>query len=188
MKNIKKGLPLLCLFLCILFCGCSVNTEPIPEKENETTANTSETETVSLSELQEENKSLKEKIEKYNMIYQESLEESIETYCKYYLSYTGTAVKNIEKLEPFVTDMYYSELCSKTGHAQNTNNYEQSTAIDTIYYSENSSPSEFIEVMVTCYQSIIYDNTAKTQSAAYIFNMKYIEGKWLINSVEKPEI
>ncbi|MGN1468194.1 MAG: hypothetical protein ACI4W1_07790 [Ruminococcus sp.] len=169
------------LISCIL-CSCNINNSS--ELEN----TVAEPTTVDISELQNENEQLKNNTAELLKIYDNSLQKSIIEFTDIYLSYEGSALNNIDKVKPYVTEDYYSELVSKSGHAKNTNvSYRQSTAIDSIYYSDYSVPSNHCDIAALCYQTTVYNNTSETKTVLYIFNMTYNENSWLIAGVERPE-
>lgn len=186
--NMKIRLISFTFFTLLIFSFCSCTSQNNTNDPTASSVVTDEAVTIDVSALQKENDALKKELSSFSQIYEDSLKNSINAYCEHYLSYSGTALNNIDKLKPYLTDNYYNELITKTGHAQNTNtDYQQSTAIDAIYYSDNSSPRDIVEVLALCYQSVINNSTVETLNSTYIFNMQYTAGKWLINSVEKPE-
>ncbi|MCH5300764.1 MAG: hypothetical protein J1E56_05530 [Ruminococcus sp.] len=181
---------LLILFAIImLLCSCSAgeNTDSTPDTVS-TEQLQSTTATADLSSVQNENNKLKESINEMQRIYEDSLYENIKTYTSNYLSYTGSALNNIEKIKSCVTDDYYKKLSSNAGHARNTNtDYQQSTFVSALFYGDNSIPSNNIKVLALCYQSVINKNISETHTIIYMFDMKYMNNQWLIAGVEKPE-
>lgn len=140
--------------------------------------------TVSIDNLQSELSKLKDEYNKITKIYDDSLKKSINIYCENYLSFTGSATDNIEKIKDVVSEDYYEELLSQTGHKKSDEKYEQSTGLDKLYYDNNSSPSDSIEVIALCKQTIIYDDNVTTDDVTYVFDMLYKNDKWIINGTE----
>lgn len=138
---------------------------------------------VNIDSLQSELSEVKDKYSNITRIYDKSLKESINTYCEEYLSFTGSATDNAKKIKDVVSDEYYEELMSQTGHKISDKDYEQSTGLNKLYYDNNSSPSDSIEVIALCKQTIIYDDKVTTSDVTYIFNMLYKVGKWVINGI-----
>lgn len=160
------------LLLCLL-CGC--NTISSDNEETETTQAT----TLVMGAEEDLTSLLK--------IYEESLENNITTYCEEYLTYTGSPKENYEAIQDIITTEYQTKLKSTEGYSPAKNDYEQSTAINKIYYGDFSSPSDTIDVIAQCYQTVIFDNKATTGNVFYVFNMVYNqEHGWLIDSVELP--
>ena len=146
---------------------------------NNTTANTAP----NIEGLQDELSELKDKYNESIKIYEDNLEYAINTYCKNYLSYIGSATDNIEKIKDIVTDDYYSELQSQIGHKKSEDDYEQFTGIEKLYYSNYSSPSESTDILVQCKQTVIFDDEVDTYDVYYVFGMTYEKGIWKVNSV-----
>lgn len=149
-------------------------------------ADTVQSATVDIDKIIEENNSLKEELEAANRIYDNSLKNAVNTYCEKYLSYSGSATYNIDKVKNIVTESYYSELLSQLGHAKSDKDkdYEQSTGLDELYYAENSMPSDSIKVFAICKQTVIFDGEVKITDVIYTFYMNYENGIWKINSVD----
>ncbi len=139
---------------------------------------------VNINDLQSELSELKDEYNNIIRIYDDSLEKSINTYCEEYLSFSGSASDNIEKIKYIVTNKYYNELISQTGHNKSNKKYEQSTGLDKLYYDKNLSPSDNIEIIALCKQTVIYNNNVTTNNVIYIFDMVYENDKWIINSTE----
>ena len=72
---------------------------------------------------------------------------------------------------------------SQTGHKKSDEDYEQATGLDKLYYGNNSSPSDNIEVIALCKQTVIYDDKVTTSDVTYIFDMLYKSGNWVINGI-----
>lgn len=181
--NMKKS-------LCILFAAalafslftmsaCGKQNKEVPKPIIADTGATAD-----IVSLQSELSESKDKYSDITKIYDKSLEESINTYCEKYLSFSGSATDNIEKIKDVVSNDYYNELLSQTGHEQSDEDYEQSTGLDKLYYDNNSSPSDSIDVIALCKQTVIYDDDVTTDNVNYIFNMLYKNDKWVINGTE----
>lgn len=138
---------------------------------------------VNIDSIQSELSELKDKYSNITKIYDKSLKDSINTYCEKYLSFTGSATDNAKKIKDVVSDEYYEELMSQTGHKKSDEDYEQSTGLDKLYYGNNSSPSDNIEVIALCKQTVIYDDKVTTSDVTYIFDMLYKSGNWVINGI-----
>lgn len=172
-------------FLCSLLAVLAITMSACSNKADNTQISepTVVATTVSTEKLQSELNELNEKYENIIKIYDQSLKDSINTYCEEYLSYSGSATDNVEKIKDIVTENYYSELQSQTGHQKSDDDYEQSTGVENLYYSDCSSPSDTTDVMAHCKQTIIFDDEVKTLEAYYIFEMIFENGIWKINSV-----
>lgn len=138
---------------------------------------------VNIDSIQSELSELKDKYSNITKLYDKSLKDSINTYCEKYLSFTGSATDNIEKIKDIVSEEYYEDLMSQTGHKKSDEDYEQSTGLNKLYYGNNSSPSDNIEVIALCKQTIIYDDKVTTSDVTYIFDMLYKSDKWVINGI-----
>lgn len=138
---------------------------------------------VNIDSIQSELSEFKDKYSNITRIYDKSLKESINTYCEEYLSFTGSATEKIKKIKDVVSEEYYEELISQTGHKKFDYDYEQSTGLDKLYYDNNSSPSDRIEVIALCKQTVIYDDEVTTGNVTYIFDMLYKSDKWVINGI-----
>ena len=161
--------------------GCDNNvtvTQPIAASSD--TVQT----TVDIDNIIEENNLLKQELADASKIYDDTLESAVNTYCEKYLSYSGSATDNIYKVENIITESYYNELLSQTGHQKSDDDYEQSTGLDKLYYSENSLPSDNIEVIAICKQTVIYKDEIKNNNVFYTFNLVYDVDKWKINGVD----
>lgn len=139
---------------------------------------------VNIDDLQSELSELKNEYNNIIRIYDDSLEKSINIYCEEYLSFSGSASDNIEKIKDIVTNKYYNELISQTGHKKCDKKYEQSTGLDKLYYDKNLTPSDNIEIVALCKQTVIFNNNVTTNNVIYIFGMVYENDKWIINSTE----
>lgn len=181
-NNMKKSIYLLLTAILIIstltMTACGKNTNEI-STPLVATIDTS----VNIDSIQSELSELKDKYSNITRIYDKSLKESINTYCEEYLSFTGSATDNIAKIKDVVSDEYYQELMSQTGHKKSDDDYEQSTGLDKLYYDNNSSPSDSIEVIALCKQTVIYDDEVTTDNVTYIFDMLYKSGKWVINGI-----
>lgn len=172
----KLLLLILCLILLTLaLCGCS----------NANSNNSSETSAISddTTEPSQGNDPLNEVLK----IYEESMENNIRTYCQEYLTYAGSPIENLETIANIITDEHYERIKSTENYQSKDKEYEQATALNTLYFEDYSTPSNSIKVLAQCYQSVIVDNKSTTYNTFYVFNMKYDEQSgWLIDSVEKP--
>ncbi len=120
-------------------------------------------------------------------IYEESMKDNIELYCEEYLTYQGTPIKNLDAVKDVLSEEYYNQIKSTENYHTEDEDYEQATALNTLYFQDYSSPSSQVEVLALCYQSVIFDNKSNTYNTFFLFKMKYEDGKgWLIDSVEKP--
>lgn len=138
---------------------------------------------INIEQLQSDFSEIENKYNDITKIYDETLEASINEYCEKYLSYTGTATDNIEKVKDIVTDNYYDELQSQTGHQKSDEDYEQSTGVQKLYYENFSEPSDSIDVLAHCKQTVIYYDEVSTYNVFYTFEMKLKSDTWKINSV-----
>ncbi len=180
MKKILYSLLITSLLVSALTmsaCGRKPTEKPLPHTATIDSA-------VDIEKLQSDYTTLESKYNDVTKIYDDTLEKSINTYCEKYLSYNGSAVDNIKNIKDVVTDTYYSELMSQTGHQKSLDNYEQSTGIVKLYYSNYSSPSDSIEILALCKQTVIYNNEVNTSNAVYTFDMMYKNNRWLINETK----
>lgn len=164
------------IFLLLVLCGCSTPT----------TTNTQETEPLeetNVSSIDNTGNNINDVLR----IYEESMKENIEQYCEEYLTYQGTPIKKLDEVKSILTDEYYKQIKSTENYHSDDKDYEQATALNSLYFQDYSSPSSEVKVLAHCYQSIIVDNESNTYNTFFMFDMKYEDGKgWLINSVEKP--
>ena len=166
----------LCLVVLILsLCGCANSNDNMSTEDIATSDEN--------VQLTQSNDPLNEVLK----IYEESMEANISTYCQEYLTFEGSPIDNLEEVKSIITEEYYEQI-KATEHYQSENkDYEQATALNTLYFEDYSTPSEKIKVLALCYQSVVVDNKSTTYNTFYIFNMKYDEQNgWLIDSVEKP--
>lgn len=126
--------------------------------------------------------------EKYNdtqKIYDSSIKDNIITYCDNMLTYADNiSADNIDSVKNIITDTYYNELQSYLGHIQSTESFEQACGLEALYYGDNSTPSDSVDIIAVCKKATIYKDDVSTETVAYKFNMKYQSDNWLINSVE----
>lgn len=135
--------------------------------------------------LENEYNTLQEKYNDTQKIYDSSIENNIITYCDNMLTYINSiSADNVSKVKDIVTDAYYNELQSYSGHLQSNENFEQACGLETLYYSDNSTPSDSTDIIAICKKTTIYKDDVSTETLAYKFDMKYHSEKWLINSVE----
>ncbi|MBQ2972376.1 MAG: hypothetical protein IJE16_07505 [Ruminococcus sp.] len=175
----KRIIPIISMItaLTVLFCGCALSNN---ENTDSTTQATSD-ETSFISTTGNSN------INDVLRIYEESLKTNIELYCEEYLTYQGSPTSELDVIESIITDDYYEQIKATSNYRTEDKDYEQATALNTLYYSDYSTASKNEKVLAQCYQTIIVDNKSTTYNTFYIFNMKYDEEKgWLIDSVEKP--
>lgn len=169
----------LTIFICIItvtliMCGCAKSNVP----------NTTETQTTNEASPSNLNN---EPLNDMLKIYEESMEDNISLYCENYLTYKGNPFKNLESVKSIITDEHYERIKSTENYQSDDKDYEQATALNCLYYEEYSTPSDTVNVLAQCYQSVIVDNKSTTYNTFYVFNMKYDEQNgWLIDSVEKP--
>lgn len=168
------------LILSSFLSGCSKKTNEVP-KPNIATTDTS----ISVEQLQSALTKLETKYDDITKIYDDTLEKSINTYCEKYLSYSDSATENIEKIRNVVTNDYYDELQSQTGHQKSNEDYEQSTGVEHLYYENFSEPFDSVNVLAHCKQTVIYDDEVKTDDSFYTFDMSFENSSWKINSVSK---
>lgn len=139
----------------------------------------------SYANLEDEYSNLEEKYKDTQKIYDSSIKGNIITYCDNMLTYTNNiSSDNINSVKNIVTDTYYNELQSYLGHVQSTESFEQACRLETLYYSDNSIPSDTADIIAVCKKTTIYKDDVSTETVAYKFNMKYQSDNWLINSVD----
>lgn len=155
------------------------------QANTETPDSASKSTTVSIEEMQIQLSEIKDKYNGIMKMYDDSINSSIDTYCEEYLSYYGSATNNIDKIESIVTESYYSKLQSQTGHQKSDNTYEQSTGVEKLYYSNYSSPTNTINIMAHCKQTVIFNNEVTTSDVGYSFGMVYENNIWKIDSVDR---
>ncbi len=178
MKRIICFIPILISFILVL-SAC------INQKSTETPDSASKATTVSIEEIQAQLSELKGKSSNIMKMYDNSINSSIDTYCEEYLSYYGSTTNNINKIQSIVTESFYSELLTHTGHQKSDNTYEQSTGVENLYYSDYSSPTNTINIMAHCKQTVIFNNEVTTSDVGYSFGMVYENNTWKINSVDR---
>lgn len=166
------------LISCLAACS-------IKSTDSDSTIDTAVTEetAVNIYDLQDKYNQLKSDYDSIAKIYDDTLESSINTYCEKYLSYSGSATDNIDSIKDVITNSYYNELMSQTGHQKYDDDYEQATGLYKIFYENYSSPSDNIEVISLCKQTVILDDKVTTEDAVYIFEMLYENNKWIINGM-----
>lgn len=188
----KKILIISIALLSILFlCSCAKKDDVNSSIPNTASADSAVT-TVDIEALQNDYANLENEYntlqEKYNdtqKIYDSSIENNIITYCDNMLTYTNSiSADNVSKVKDIVTDTYYNELQSYSGHLQSNENFEQACGLEMLYYSDNSTPSDSAEIIAICKKTTIYKEDVSTETLAYKFDMEYQSEKWLINSVE----
>ena len=155
------------------------------QKNTETPDSAPKTTAVSIEEIQIQLSELKGKYRDIMKMYDNSINSSIDTYCEEYLSYYGSATNNIEKIKNIVTERFYSELLTQKGYLKSDNTYEQSTGVEKLYYSDYSSPTNSINIMAHCKQTVIFNNEVTTSDVGYIFDMEYENNTWRINSFDR---
>lgn len=139
----------------------------------------------SYANLEDEYSNLEEKYKDTQKIYDSSIKGNIITYCDNMLTYTNNiSSDNINSVKNIVTDTYYNELQSYLGHVQSTESFEQACGLETLYYNDNSIPSDTADIIAVCKKTTIYKDDVSTETVAYKFNMKYQSDNWLINSVD----
>lgn len=182
----KRPIALIVCTALIICSGCTVKNPPKPQTAS---ADTTVTTAVNAEELQKQLSDVTEKYKKSRMIYDSSLKNAVNTYCEYFLTFDSDTEKDLTKIKDAVTPSYYTELQSQTGHAKNNSDksYEQTTGVDSLYYSDYSESENNVKVLALCKQTILYDDEAHTGDVTYIFNMVYDNSKWLINSVDIKE-
>ncbi len=184
----KKSLYLLLtasiLIFSVTISACNTKSTDTTSTSDTASAESTEESAININELQDEYDNLKTDYDSIIKIYDETLESSIYTYCEMYLSYNGSATDNIEKIKAVITDSFYNELSSQTGYQQSLADYEQSTGLYKLYYENNSSPSDNIEVIGLCKQTVIFDGEVNITDTAYVFGMQYTDNIWKINSVD----
>lgn len=166
--------------LVISGCGTLNDTAPITVTTNTNQTNTNQTQ----NKYKDEYESLKSEYDNLIKIYDEHLSEAINTYCEKYLTYTGNATDNVSKIKDIVSENYYTALKTQEGHKAYDKDYEQATGAEELYYAKPVSPYDSINVAAICKQTIIFDNDVTTNTIIYIFNMKYQNDNWKIDSVE----
>lgn len=126
-------------------------------------------------------------------IYEESMQNNIETYCEEYLTYVDTPENNLDAIKDIITADYLSRIETTLDYPNNNVQedekveYEQATALSELFYSNYSTPSTRTKVLAQCYQTITVDGKVTTNKTFYIFNMKYEDNTgWLIDSVDIP--
>ncbi|MCH5297268.1 MAG: hypothetical protein J1E85_06320 [Ruminococcus sp.] len=135
--------------------------------------------------LENEYNALEEKYNDMQKIYDSRIRDNIITYCNNMLTYTDNiSADNIIEVKDIVTDIYYDELQSYLGHIQSNEKFEQACGLETLYYSDNSIPSDSVDIIAICKKTTIYKDDVATETVAYRFNMKYQSENWRINSVE----
>lgn len=171
--------------ICILLIASTLFMSACTSQLNtETPDSASKSTTVSIEEIQTQLSEIKDKYNNIMKMYDESIDSSITTYCEKYLSYYGSATNNINKIQNILTDNYYSKLQSQTGHQKSDNTYEQSTGVEKLYYSDYSSPTNTINIMAHCKQTVIFNNEVTTSDVGYSFGMVYENNIWKIDSVD----
>lgn len=139
----------------------------------------------SYTNLENEYSNLEEKYNDTQKIYDSNVKDNIITYCNNMLTYTNNiSADNIDSVKNIVTNTYYNELQSYLGHVHSTENFEQACGLETLYYSDNSIPSDNADIIAVCKKTTIYKDDVATETVAYKFNMKYQSDNWLINSIE----
>lgn len=187
----KKTIILLMMLLltATFLIGC--NNELNTSSQQETTISTvDETEvittpetTIDIKNLESELSDITDKYNKINKIYDDSLVATINQYCSNYLSFKGNATDNIDKISDCVTRAYMNTLKSQVGHEQQKVDYQQSTGIEKIYYSDYSNISGQIKILALCSQTVTYNNKVKNIKCAYEFEMFLDNNVWKINNV-----
>lgn len=173
------------VILCAMtFTGCNLTKVAATKDES----NVSATE-IDVAKLSYDYSQLKDTYSRSQMIYDNSIENAITTYCEKYLTFSDTLLNNADKVKPYVTDAYYSEL-KATKRQQGGSNYQQSTALHKLYFDNYSTPTTYVEVAALCYQTAVYNNKSETYSTFYVFAMEYDNSNniWLIANVQKPDI
>ena len=74
-------------------------------------------------------------------------------------------------------------LKSQVGHEQQKVEYQQSTGIEKIYYSDYSNINGQINILALCSQTVTYNNKVKNIKCAYEFEMFLDNNVWKINNV-----
>lgn len=187
----KIFIVLIALLSVITLSSCTTNDKADTSMPNTASADIAVT-TVDVEAIQQDYadlmnayNALEEKYNNTQKIYNSSIENNIITYCDNMLTYTGSiSADNINKIEEIITDTYYNELQSYLGHIQSTENFEQACGLEALYYSDNSTPSDSIDIIAVCKKTTIYNNDVSTETVAYRFNMKHQSDNWLINSVD----
>lgn len=170
---------LLLLTITVFFCGCGT-----------TTMQTNDTNTDSASTIEPTKEDITLSFEDNSIndvlkIYEESMSNTITTYCEDYLSYSGAS--DVATIRSIITEEYYQKIKSSESYHKTDDDYEQATALNALYYQDYSVPSEQVKVVAQCYQTVVVDNKSTTYNTFYIFDMNYdTEEGWLINGVDKP--
>lgn len=178
------------LFSLISLCSCTKDKSDIPTPNTasaDIATTTVDIEAIqqSYSNLEYEYNALQEKYNNTQKIYNSSIENNIIAYCDNMLTYTDNiSADNIDSVKNIITDTYYNELQSYLGHIQSTESFEQACGLETLYYGDNSTPSDSTDIIAICKKTAIYKDDVSTETLAYKFNMEYQSEKWLINSVE----
>ncbi len=172
--------------ICILLIASTLFMSACTNQTNtETPDSAPKATTVSIEEIQAQLSELKGKYSDIIKMYDNSINSSIDIYCEEYLSYYGSATNNINKIQSIVTEHFYRELLTQIGHQKPDTTYEQSTGVDNLYYSDYSSPTNSINIMAHCKQTVIFNNEVTTSDVGYIFDMEYENNTWKINSVDR---
>lgn len=139
----------------------------------------------SYANLENEYSNLEEKYNDTQKIYDSSIKDNIITYCDNMLTYTDNiSADNIDSVKNVITDTYYNQLQSYLGHTQSTESFEQACGLEALYYSDNSTPSDSVDIIAVCKKTTIYKDDVSTETIAYKFNMQYQSDNWFINSVD----
>lgn len=178
----KSGIIATAAFLAaVVLSGCNLNNT----KNTEGSDNSVITETtISISEMENEIKTLTEENNKYNQLFDDKVRSIIDKYAELYLSYSVSPGDNISKLKDYVTEDYYEQLISMTGHEKPSIEYEQATGVSEIYCGKYNFDNFFFAVAV-CSQTTLYDDEVTNSNVVYKFKIQINDDVYKIASVEK---